>query len=74
MAVEASVPASVAESVTAVPVGTVMLVPLCPPPEREVVTEVGWVVGEAHRLDLTGAAAGGREDWLAVSPEYTACQ
>ena len=41
MAVDALVPLSVAVSVTAVLVGTLMLVPLCAPPESEVDTDVG---------------------------------
>ena len=44
VAVEALVPLSVAVSVTAVPVGTLMLVPLCPPPDSEVDTDVGRAV------------------------------
>ena len=40
VAAAALVPLSVAVSVTAVPVGTLMLVPLCPPPESEVDNDV----------------------------------
>ena len=50
MAVAALAPLSVAVSVTAVPVGTLMLVPLCPPPDSEVDNDVdcGVVVDGAE--------------------------
>jgi len=44
VAAAALVPLSVAVSVTAVPVGTLMLAPLCPPPDKEVDTVVGCAV------------------------------
>ena len=44
VAVEALAPLRLAVSVTAVPVGTLMEMPDWPPPERDVVTLVGWVV------------------------------
>ena len=44
VAEEALVPLRVAASLTAVPVGTLILVPLCPPPDSEVDNEVGWGV------------------------------
>ena len=73
MADEALVPLSVAVSVTAVPVGTLMLVPLWPPPDSEVVTEVGW--GDGLTVSISPASPHVLCDpALVVSPEYTACQ
>ena len=70
VAVEALVPLSVAASVTAVPVGTLMLVPLCPPPDSEVDTDVdaGPVVAE---VTVSTSPAGPQvldEAWLFESP------
>src|SRR5262245_58872118 len=70
VAEEASAPASVAESVTALPCGTVMAGPgLAPPPDSEVARVVGaavtFTVSEPHKL---------ADDWLLASPEYDAVQ
>ena len=69
------VPLSVAVSVTAVPVGTLMLVPLWPPPDSEVVTEVGWGAAAvtftvSAGMPLQAVVTGG----LLESPLYRACQ
>jgi hypothetical protein len=70
VAEEALVPLSVAASVTAVPVGTLMLDPLCPPPDSEVVNDVGCVVTPAVTVSTSPAAPQVLdEDWLVESPE-----
>ncbi len=71
MAVAALVPLSVAVSVTAVPVGTLMLVPLCPPPDSEVDNVVGCVVVVAAVTVSTSPPLPQVlvEDWLLESPE-----
>ena len=70
VAVEALVPLSVAVSVTAVPVGTLMLVPLCPPPDSEVDNDVGGAV--VAEVTVSTSPAGPQvldEVWLFESPE-----
>ena len=56
VAVEALVPLSVAVSVTAVPVGTLMLVPLCPPPESEVDKDVDAGGVDVGAVPLPGSS------------------
>ena len=56
MAVAALVPLSVAVSVTAVPVGTLMVVPLCPPSVSEVVSDVDWGAWGGSRATGAGTA------------------
>jgi len=73
VAVAALVPDRVAESVTAVFVGTEMVVPDWPPPESEVET----VVGSGRTVCVTVSTSephGLVEPPLLVSPEYDACQ
>jgi hypothetical protein len=71
VAVAALAPLSVAVSVTAVPVGTLMLVPLCPPPDSEVDNDVDCgVVVEAVTVSTSPAVPQVLdEDWLLESPE-----
>ncbi len=69
MAVAALVPLSVAVSVTAVPVGTLMLVPLCPPPDSEVDNVVGCVVVAVTVSTSPPLPQVLVEDWLLESPE-----
>jgi hypothetical protein len=71
VAVAALVPLSVAVSVTAVPAGTLMLAPLCPPPDSEVDTVVGCaVVVDAVTVSTSPPVPQVLdEDWLAESPE-----
>ena len=63
-------PLSVAVSVTAVLVGTLMLVPLCAPPESEVDTDVGCAVVTPVTVSTSPAVPQVLDEvWLFVSPE-----